>query len=218
MILLMKKCKICNNSTSDIKDSKTQKIYHKCNVCQYIFLDEKFYIDKIFEKKHYDKHHNNFESLGYVEMFKNLIDDFVKPNINDIDSALDFGCGEGEVLPILLEQNGIACDRYDLFYFPKKVYENKKYDLIISTEVLEHLQNPKQVFKELLKHVKKSGYLIFMSAFHPNNDENFLKWWYIRDITHISFFNITTFEFLADELNLKIIKHNNKNTILFKLF
>jgi len=211
----MKKCKICQSNTTYITDTKTLKIYHKCFTCEYIFLDEKYYIGENSEKKHYDKHHNNLESLGYVQMFDDLIDEFVEPYIKTISNALDFGCGEGEVLPILLERRNISCDRYDLFYFPKKVYEDKKYDLIISTEVFEHLINPIEILKKLLLHINKDGYLILMSAFHPSDDEKFLKWWYIRDITHIGFFNISTFEYIANELNLKILGHNNKNIIIF---
>lgn len=209
----MKICKICNNDTVETTDPKTKKIYHKCLSCDYIFLDEIFYVDEAHEKKHYDKHHNSFESLGYVKMFEDLIDEFVPPNIKN---TLDFGCGRGLVLPTLLEKNAIVCDRYDPFYFPQKVYEGKEYDLIISTEVFEHLQNPLEVFKELLLHLKDDGYVLLMSAFHPANDEEFFKWWYIRDITHIGFFNLKTFEYIADELDLKIVKHNFKNIILFQ--
>ncbi|QOY51056.1 class I SAM-dependent methyltransferase [Candidatus Sulfurimonas baltica] len=212
----MNSCKICAGDTVAITDEKSKKIYHKCSTCRYIFLDEQFYIDEEREKKHYDKHHNNFESLGYVKMFDELLDEFVEPHLQNIENALDFGCGEGEVLPILLERRGVTCDRYDLFYFPAKIYEDKKYNLICSTEVLEHLQNPLEILKKLLLHVEKNGYLLLMSAFHPNNDDKFLKWWYIRDITHIGFFDILTFEYLARELNLRIVKHNSKNTIMFE--
>jgi SAM-dependent methyltransferase len=212
----MRKCKICNNETIDIVDNKTKKIYHKCLECEYIFLDEFFYVDEVREKKHYDKHHNSFESLGYVKMFEDLIEEFVAPLKENIKSALDFGCGEGEVLPVLLERNNIVCDRYDLFYFPQKVYLGKEYDIILSTEVFEHLKNPLEIFKELLSYVKKDGYLLLMSAFHPSNDEEFLKWWYIRDITHIGFFNLKTFEYIADALDVKIVKHNLKNIIIFQ--
>lgn len=212
----MNKCKICNTLSEILEDKKTNKIYHKCSTCRYISLDDKFYIDETHEKSHYDKHHNNLESLGYVKMFEDLVFDFVKPLHVDIKIALDFGCGEGEVLPIVLERNGISCDRYDLFYFPKKVYEDKKYNLICSTEVFEHLENPLEIFKKLLLHIEPNGYLLLMSAFHPNDDDKFLKWWYIRDITHIGFFNLDTFEYLAKKLNLRIVKHNSKNTIMFQ--
>jgi len=209
-------CKICKSKTTILKDEKTSKNYHKCSTCKYIFLDEEFYIDEAHEKSHYDKHHNNLESLGYVKMFEDLVDEFVKPLHVEIKTALDFGCGEGEVLPIVLERESITCDRYDLFYFPKKIYESKKYDLICSTEVFEHLVNPLEMLKKLLLHVEDNGYLLLMTAFHPDDDEKFLKWWYIRDITHIGFFHLSTFEYLAKELNIQIIKHNSKNIIMLK--
>lgn len=212
----MKICKICSSNTTSITDAKTQKIYHKCPECRYISLDEAFYVDEDREKKHYDKHHNTLESLGYVKMFEDLVEEFVLPCKSEIKSALDFGCGEGEVLPIVLQRSGVACDRYDLFYFPTKVYEGKKYDLIASTEVFEHLSSPIEVFKKLLSHLEKNGYLLLMSAFHPDNDEEFLKWWYIRDVTHIGFFNIKTFEYMAQKFGVTIIKHNFKNIVLFQ--
>jgi 2-polyprenyl-3-methyl-5-hydroxy-6-metoxy-1,4-benzoquinol methylase len=103
-----------------------------------------------------------------------------------------------------------------LFYFPTKIYESKKYDLILSTEVIEHLKNPLAMLEEILEHIKQNGYLVLMTAFHPKKNEEFLKWWYIRDITHIGFFTIKTFEFLAKKYNLEILKYNCKNTIIFK--
>jgi SAM-dependent methyltransferase len=212
----MKKCKICNCNTTVIRDAKSIKIYYRCLECDYVFLDSKHYLDATLEKKHYDNHDNNLNSLGYVKMFEKLIDEFVITKKDEINTALDFGCGQGEVLPILLERCEISCDRYDLFYFPKKVYKDKVYDLICSTEVIEHLVNPLDALKELLSHLKKDAYLLLMTYFHPSDDEKFLKWFYIKDVTHIGFFSIKTFEHLACEFDLKIIKHNNKNCVMFK--
>jgi SAM-dependent methyltransferase len=216
IISTMKICKICSNETSEIIDKKSTKKYHKCAVCGYIALNESFYVDETRERAHYDKHHNTLESLGYVKMFEDLVCEFVLPYKDSIKTSLDFGCGEGEVLPIVLERENILCDRYDLHYFREKIYKDKEYDLILSTEVFEHLQNPIEAFAELLLHIKKDGYLLLMSAFHPDNDEEFLKWWYIRDITHIGFFNLRTFIYMADRFNLEIVKHNFKNSVLFK--
>lgn len=212
----MRTCKICSHDTIKIQDPKTAKIYHKCHRCDYIFLDESFYVDNEREKKNYDKHNNDFNSLGYVAMFEDLIEEFIAGGDKDIKTALDFGCGRGAVLSILLEKNSTLCDNYDKFYFPHKIYKDKKYDLIVSTEVIEHLENPLEVLKELLLHVEDGGYLLLMTIFHPSNDDKFFKWWYIRDVTHIGFFNLKTFEYIADMLNLKVVKHNAKNIILFE--
>jgi CTP:phosphocholine cytidylyltransferase-like protein len=55
-----------------------------------------------------------------------------------------------------------------------------------------------------------------MSSFHPNDDEKFLKWYYIQDITHIGFFSMKTFEYIAKEFDLKIIRNNKKNVIILQ--
>ena len=210
----MKLCKICSASTALIKNYKTEKLYSRCKECDYIFMNKEFYIDETRERLHYDKHDNNFACLGYVEMFETLIAEFVP--LNEIENALDFGCGEGKVLPILLEKKGVSCDVYDLFYFPQKVYKDKKYDLITSTEVIEHLENPLEILQELSSHLNDGAYLLLMTRFHPQDDDRFLEWFYIRDITHIGFFSLKTFEYLAEKLSLKLVKHNSKNTILFR--
>jgi len=212
----MSLCKICKSKSIKIIDTKTDKIYHRCQNCDYIYLNNKFHLNQENEKKHYDNHNNNLESLGYVKIFENLITDFILPQKQNIKTALDFGCGEGEVLPTLLNQKNILCDKYDLFYFPKKNYRDKKYDLITSTEVFEHLNNPLNTIKELLLHLNKNGYLLIMSAFHPSDNEDFLKWFYIKDVTHIGFFSILTFQYLAKKFNLKILQNNSKNIIMFK--
>ncbi len=210
----MNSCKICQGNTVKIEIVKTLKIYHRCTTCDYISLDEKFHLKDVDEKKHYDNHHNNLQSLGYVKMFENLIDEYIAPYENNINTVLDFGCGEGAVLPALLEKRDLTCDRYDLFYFPKKIYETKKYSMIVSTEVFEHLSQPLEVMQKLVSHLKEDGYLLLMSSFHPCSDEEFIKWFYIQDSTHIGFFSIKTFEYIANMLELKIVKDNSKNIIL----
>jgi cyclopropane fatty-acyl-phospholipid synthase-like methyltransferase len=208
-------CKVCNSNANAIIKSKNTRIYSRCIKCGYISLDESFYLDAQDEKKHYDNHHNTMESIGYVEMFKKLISEFIAP-LKGVKNALDFGCGEGGVLATLLQNDGIKCDKYDLFYFNDKSYKTKKYDLILSTEVFEHLSNPIDVLKELLGCLNDGGYLLLMSSFHPNDDEKFLKWYYIQDITHIGFFSMKTFEYIAKEFGLKVVRDNHKNIVLFQ--
>jgi len=208
-------CKVCYEQTTVLRDKKAIT-YYRCSVCGFISLDDNAIVDSGREKKHYEKHNNSFECKGYVEMFDKFIDEAVNPYIHKIETVLDFGCGHTPVLAELLRKKHLDVDHYDLYFFPQKIYENKKYDLITSTEVFEHLKEPKVILKTLVKSVNSGGYIILMTQFPPSSDEEFLNWWYRRDITHISFFTPNSFEVMATELGLKVLKIINKNIVVFQ--
>lgn len=44
---------------------------------------------------------------------------------------------------------------------------DKNYDCLLSTDVLEHVPDPLKDFSEMIKSVKKDGYLIIANAFFP---------------------------------------------------
>jgi SAM-dependent methyltransferase len=213
---IMELCKICNTQTVVLTDKKIGINYYRCKECGFVSLDEGFIIDAVNEKKHYKKHNNSFECKGYVEMFEIFISKAIHPYGLTINSILDFGCGHTAVLAELLKKEGFSVDIYDLYFFPKKIYEDKKYDLITSTEVFEHLKNPKSTLKSLINSLNPHGYIVSMTQFPPLEDEEFLKWWYRRDITHISFFTPKSFEIMAIELGLKVLKIIDKNIVVFQ--
>jgi SAM-dependent methyltransferase len=72
--------------------------------------------------------------------------------------------------------------------------ENLKFDIIYCNNLIEHLLNPIEDIKEILKNLKKNGYLIFMS---DCLDE------YTIEYTHFH-----TFYYTGNSLNLLIEKLN----------
>ena len=212
----MSRCKICQGMTTSMSDIKKYLDYYRCKNCGFIYLDDALIVNAKSEKAHYDKHENGFESLGYVEMFEKFIDKAIEPYFKNIESALEFGCGSGPVLAELLRRKGLKVDQYDLYYFPKKVYEGKKYDLITSTEVFEHLKEPITILKTLVNSLNSRGYIIIMTQFPPSGDRDFLDWWYRRDITHISFFTPKSLEIMGNSMGLKCINVIAPNIVVFQ--
>jgi 2-polyprenyl-3-methyl-5-hydroxy-6-metoxy-1,4-benzoquinol methylase len=206
------KCNICNTQTASLEDTQLNKVFFHCHTCELIFLDKKFYVSNNDEKNQYDHHNNSLENEGYVKMFNDFLD-FTLEGLH-VKSVLDFGSGPTPVLAELLKRRGLHVEHFDKFYQPKKVYENKEYDLITSTEVFEHLENPKEVLNLLRNHLTQNGTISIMTLFHTNKQEDFLKWWYRRDPTHITFFTPKTIETMAKECGLKVQKHDNKRIIL----
>ncbi|MBU0573063.1 MAG: class I SAM-dependent methyltransferase [Candidatus Margulisbacteria bacterium] len=194
----MPPCKVCSTGTRAVAD------YHWCDSCDFISLDESKIVSAEREKKEYSFHQNSLENEGYVNMFRDFIDRAIRPCKPQITTALDFGSGPGPVLAELLRREGFETDIYDKYFSPDKVYFNKKYDLITATEVFEHLRDPLATMKLLKDHLNEGGVLAIMTLFHPNDEEEFLKWWYIRDATHIAFYMPRTLERMALECGMRV--------------
>ncbi|SFZ98148.1 Methyltransferase-related protein [hydrothermal vent metagenome] len=196
-------------------DDKNKISYYHCKDCEYIFKHPSLYKDIEDQKERYDLHDNSAMNDGYRAYFQRFID-FMLPLVENSKDALDFGCGESSLLASMLEEEGIACDYYDPIYHPNGLEDTKKYDLIVSTEVFEHLQNPKKIFEMLLKRLNVGGYLAIQTEFHTNEISSFLNWYYIKDPTHIVFFRAHTFEVLSSLYNCKVVDDNGKNMIVIK--
>lgn len=209
------RCKICNHDTKTLLDSQLNKRYYHCEKCEFIALDSDFLVSLERERAQYENHHNSLENSGYVQMFENFLDFFWEAfTCKNID-VLDFGSGPTPVLSELIKKRGASVDIYDKFYQPNMPLQSKKYDLITSTEVFEHLENPIETLNFLVKYLKPNGYIAIMTLFHTNAEDEFLKWWYRRDPTHIGFFTPKTATILGEKCGLKMIKHDGKRVVVF---
>lgn len=206
-------CRLCFGS--DLKQIKTENIYYYCNRCGLIFLDDKEVLSVKEEIKRYQMHENTHENKGYVSMFESFIENTITPYQKEIKTVLDFGCGPGPVLADLLLKEGYTVDIYDPYFYPEESFKNKTYDLITSTEVFEHLLDPNKELRLLVDHLNEGGYLAIMTSFHPGK-EKFVDWFYIWDETHITFYNINTFKWIADKYSLNLVYYNNIKYCLFK--
>lgn len=122
----------------------------------------------------------------------------IKSYLND-GLSLDFGCGQIHLLSDILNNNGYKSLYYDKYYYPKNPL--LLFDNIILIEVFEHVENGLELLLELKNKLNEKGKIIIMTQLIPDNINN---WWYLRDITHISFYSLRTFEELALKLNMKL--------------
>jgi len=196
-------------------NEKQQMLYYHCSNCEYIFKHPSVYKEINDQKERYDLHENEDDNEGYRAYFKRFLD-FVLSLVQKPKNALDFGCGKSTLLASMLQEEGIDCDYYDPLYHPDGLDEDKKYDLIVSTEVFEHLQQPKEVFESLLKRLNSGGYLAIQTEFHPNEMGPFMHWYYTQDPTHIVFFTVETFEVLSTLCQCRLVDDNGKNIVVIK--
>lgn len=170
------------------------------------------YVSESEELKRYDTHHNTLEDDGYVDYFSTIISQFIEPNLK-AGTILDFGSGQAKILAYLMPKKTVFS--YDLFYFPETNLLKNKYDNIVLIETVEHFQDPLYYFKLLITMLKPQGRLLIHTLFKPDLSE-FGDWWYVRDTTHVSFYDLKVFKYLANKLNLEIVYTNNKNEIVLK--
>lgn len=209
------KCLICDSDTHTITDTQIKSTYHVCEGCGFIFKDESFRISYEEEKTVYLRHDNNMENEGYVNMFNVFIRDFIE-ELPITGNTLDFGCGPGPVLYQIMKNQGYKAHKYDPFYQKDESIFTKTFQLITSTEAVEHFFDPLKEFKTLSSLLDKRGYLVIMTQLREMNETDFLKWWYRRDQTHVAFYSLKTFDYIASLYQLKRIKTNNKNVVVFQ--
>jgi len=207
-------CLICNSVTQKLEHKEIT--YYICDKCKFIFKSPNIYPNFQIQKKRYDLHNNSEDDINYQIYFSKFLY-FILPVIGrNIKKALDFGCGKTSLLAKLLNEVDIKCDYYDPIYHPNNLSIDKKYDLIVSTEVFEHLHNPKEIFASLVEKIKIGGYLAIQTSFYPKDIEKFKKWYYHQDHTHIVFFTPHTFKILGDMYGCEIVNDNNINMIVMK--
>lgn len=209
-------CKICQGETTSFYDDYMKCQTYHCKACGFIFKDEEAIVSHDKELKVYQQHNNTEENLGYVAMFQDFIDKTITPHKEQITTALDFGSGPNPVLAGILKRNGFVTDYYDKFFATEKIYEGKQYDLITSTEVIEHIRDVQEVMAFFAQHLNPGGFLALMTQFHPDDQEAYLNWWYRRDPTHIVFFTPKSFRALAEQHGFTLRYHDDKKVVLLQ--
>lgn len=208
------KCILCGSTAAFPLDFKkpAKRIFVHCPQCDLIFVPENYHLTPPQEVSRYKMHRNTLSNEGYVGMFLEKIA-MVHKFCPDVKSVLDYGCGPSPVLSELLKMDGFSCDIYDTYFFP--VFPEGSYDLVISTEVFEHLRDIRKELDNICGLIKHGGYLAIMTSLHDVVGD-FENWWYASDPTHISFFSARTFDFLAQDFGFEIIYRDNRNFIILK--
>ena len=105
-------------------------------------------------------------------------------------------------------------DLYDLFYYPDKSKLKDKYEFITATEVIEHIKDSANAFNYFEDKLKSGGILGLMTKL-VIGQEAFSKWHYKNDLTHIRFYSLETFKWVAENrgFDLEII---GKDVILLQ--
>lgn len=112
----------------------------------------------------YEEMHNNDISYGTssVEFLSELclVIDYLKPKV-----VLDYGCGKGILITRLKEiYPGIEFYGYDPAIEQRKILPVEKADLVINTDVLEHI--PEESLPDVIKQIANISTKVFFNLHH----------------------------------------------------
>ncbi|MCW8333186.1 class I SAM-dependent methyltransferase [Vibrio paucivorans] len=211
----MHSCPLCHNPTVTHYHSDKRRDYLQCDNCELVFVDPSQRLEANEEKAHYDLHENDPSDMGYRK-FLSRIADPITERIQPNSHGLDFGCGPGPTLSLMLQERGHDIELYDIYYHPNQVVLEKAYDFMTATEVIEHLYEPDKVWQQWLNLVKPGGWIGLMTKMVIDK-EAFATWHYKNDVTHVIFFSRRIFQYLAERDKLALEFIGNDVILLRKL-
>ncbi|MDE1901395.1 MAG: class I SAM-dependent methyltransferase [Alphaproteobacteria bacterium] len=216
-------CKICGGETfvsfalpaskktgHPIPDLPDDCPYFECRSCHFCFsthLDNQSHTD-IYGEDYWanqdpDWYGRVSETMRLV-MFANSL----ARRAPDTMDVLDFGCGIGGFVDIC--RRSLQINAWGTDIIPPKVggdfflpQVDRRFDIIVSCEVIEHLPDPRASFESMRSWLKPGGAIAFQTAqYDPNGEKR--DWWYVGpDNGHISLYARETFDFMYGALGGK---------------
>lgn len=188
-------CPLCDTLVTDVF-YQDKRDFYRCSDCSLVFVPDHQFLSVEQEKSLYDKH-NNSPDDPYYRTFLSRLFIPVSERLAPESHGLDFGSGPGPTLSIMFTEIGHKMNIFDVFYANDSKVLAHKYDFITASEVVEHLHHPKKELDRLWSYLKHDGILGIMTK-RVINQEAFSHWHYKNDLTHVCFFSIKTFQWLAD--------------------
>ncbi|MGJ3236652.1 class I SAM-dependent methyltransferase [Marivirga sp.] len=204
-------CRLCN-TISPIFHIELDRYYFKCPTCSAIFISKQFLPNQNKEIERYETHNNDIKDPGYRK-FVSPITQAILTSFNENHQGLDFGSGPGPVITSMLREKGFNVETYDPFFDYRPDVLNNTYDYIACCEVVEHFHDPMMEFKRLRSLLKPKGKLLIMTDLY-NEKQNFDNWYYKNDLTHVFFYQKSTFKWTQHTFNFKSIQIKDRLTIL----
>jgi len=241
------KCKVCGGNDASVAYNNDIIVVSKCRVCDFYFLNDtgkkveynssgkksnvtaKGYIEHLL-------HLDNEKKEKYSVLAKNRYAYYSKKLQKEKISILEIGCGVahqsvtfkslgGEYMGIDINSDVIQESKkynyntkcIDFFDFDS---EGMQYDVILCSQVLEHITEPREFIEKVYKSLKKNG------IFHidvPNNDSlsslineimpnNKNRYRAIINPHHAFAYNKTSLEFLLSQYFKDISVFNSSST------
>lgn len=204
--------------------------YVRCNYCTLVFANPYMCDQTIhaFYKSHYAKLYpsHNLSNSKKNKLIRNIRR--LSEIMSDNTTILDYGCGDAQILDSLED---CFLERYGVDYIDQPITTSNgskivshlhldqlpsQVDLILMSQVLEHLQNPLETVVDVCQRLKHGGVLIvevpglysFSSVRSAQNFKNQFK------LCHKTYFTSQTLSMMIEKAGLKVVYSDQTSRVI----
>lgn len=195
-------CPLCAVDATDASLHIDSGSYHHCGNCDLVFLAPHLRLDRAAEHAYYLTHENNVDDPRYRKFLSQLSEPLIQ-RLQPGARGLDYGAGPGPALAEMLNEAGFPTRIHDPKFAPNPQALQQQYDFITCTEVVEHMHAPGREFARFEAMLKRGGWLAVMTELRPAM-EDFARWHYLRDPTHVCFYSLRTIEWITQQFSWQL--------------
>ncbi len=217
------KCPFCNNSIL-IEETINFRQFFQCkhekpSDCSGFFVNPYHFSSAGEQKKRYLLHTNELALCAdrngyrkYLEKFTQCVLSYAKKTGTPTLHLFDYGSGPSPALVMLLKeynmkfffQHDVKVKHWDPFFYPEGDFFENGADIVFCLEVIEHFENPLDGFRGLATACAQNGLIAVKTQLAPKDFNEFRKWWYKEDKTHVSFYTMKSIENCAGLVGLHV--------------
>lgn len=188
-------CPLCADARPAALPGPDARRYKRCPTCGLAFVARADLPDAATAAAHYRNHDNRPDDPRYRAFLGRLIEP-LKADLRPGMTVLDFGSGDGSPVRSMLAACGLEVVEYDPLFRPELAALDRRFDVILASEVVEHFQEPHVDLVRLDRLLKPGGRLGIMTALLDDGID-FAAWWYARDPTHVAFYAPRTMRWIG---------------------
>lgn len=224
-------CKVCNSKVDYVFNKqvlfKYSVKYYQCSKCGFMQTETPYWLEEAYEAPI-----SNLDTgilsrnISNVAVTSKLITHF----FNSSDTFLDFGGGYG-TFTRMMRDVGFDFRNYDKYcdnVFSKNYSVDvldEKFELLTAFELFEHVEQPLEKMKELLKY---SDNIFISTTLQPSDKKSLKNWEYLVPEAgqHISLYSLESLKVIGKTLDLNLLSNGSnyhlftkvkKKNILFRL-
>ncbi len=215
------------------KENKSEYFLCRCTKCFFSFVEnprtdyaniysEAYYrgagidplVDYVYELENPHNTVRAYEWQGVLTLIQAL---FAKP-LNKNVHWLDYGCGNGGLVRYVRSKTDCEMIGYDEGWIVEKAIEHgipitrdktqlekSKYQIVTAIEVLEHVENPLDVLKEIRELLAPGGLFFYTTGNAEAHHHNLISWSYFTPEIHISLYEPRTMKIALGKTGFQMI-------------